>query len=208
MTNQELSHRDSKKRETRAKLVLHAHKLFKEFGVSEIGMRKLASQSNLGLGTYYNYFKTKDEIIFAISDKLFTDAFPKKRISSNLDQIDLKLTDLVVGILKSLNKNSEIIFQLVQIISNPIHYKDEESEGRKFTEKFIGLYSSMVLEVIPNHKDQSQSANEDFARLCWHQLMIFIYMWFMDKSRGHKKTKKFIENTHKTLCYGICNTSC
>jgi len=203
MSKQMLGLRDLKKIETRARLVQLAHELFNEYGVSEIGMRKLASESGIGLGTYYNYFKTKDEIIFAISDKIFTDAFKKKVSYEENKNVDANLTKLVLSILKSLNKNSEIILQLVQIISNPAHYQDEKSEGRMFTEKHISSYSTMVLNLLPSDVDKSQISLDDFCRLSWHQLMIFIYMWFMDSSKGHKKTKEFIENTHRTLCYGI-----
>ncbi|OUR96278.1 hypothetical protein A9Q84_07930 [Halobacteriovorax marinus] len=203
MTKQVLSHRDLKKAETRSHLVLMAHELFMKHGVSEIGMRKLAQVSGLGLGTYYNYFKTKDEIVFAISGELFSKAFKKKLKPKEGSSVDENLTAIVLGILKSLNKDSEIILQLVQIISNPNHYLDKSSEGRKFTEKFVESYSSMILDILPRESVRSDSSQVDFGRLCWHQLMIFIYMWFMDSSKGHKSTKVFIENTHKVLCYGI-----
>jgi AcrR family transcriptional regulator len=195
-----LSHRDNKKLETRSKIIKKAHELFNKYGVADIGMRKLASESGLGLGTYYNYFRTKDEIVFAISDNIFLDSFEKAAISKDT-KIDKRLNKLVVSILENMNSDSEIIFYLVQIISNPDHYVEENSEGRKFTEVHLKNYFNIIEKIVPSKLNNTDV--ESFSRLCWHQLMIFVYMWFMDKSDGKPNTRRFIETTHSSLCYGI-----
>lgn len=195
--------REAKKAQTKKSLIDKAQLLFNENGVEGIGIRDLAKESGVGLGTYYNYFKTKDEIIFSIADKIFSHLFTSclKDIEfSSKDSTVEKLNNLVIYLLENLSRNREVVVQLVQIISITKHYIDSESEGRKFTERHIINYSSLVSSILGDVTLRIERA--DFGRLCWHQFMIFIYMWFMDQTKNHVATKEFINSTHITLIYG------
>lgn len=191
--------RQIKKEETRKHLIVKARELFSEHGVKEIGMRQLAKESGLGLGTYYNYFKNKDEIIFAISDSIFSDMFKLEAAIMKSDK-ENSLSNLIIKYLEELSKNKEVITQLVQVISHMDQYTDSESEGRKFTEKHITNYTQVVSKYF-TVKELSVDL-QSFSRLCWHQLMIFIYMWFMDQSEGYSQTKSFIQTTNRVLVNG------
>jgi AcrR family transcriptional regulator len=195
-----MKNRELKKIQTRKTLVSKAHSLFNEFGVSNIGMRKLAEESGLGLGTYYNYFKNKDEIIFSISHSIFLNSFEGVGRCKGKD-VSEKLSELVIKVLDSMSEDVEIILYLVQIISNPEHYADDESEGRIFNEAHISNYSKLVKDIIGGNIINIDE--DDFARLAWHHLMIFLYMWFMDSSKNKLHTKKFIKTTNKALCFGV-----
>jgi len=191
--------RQTKKIETRANLIIKANELFSQFGVKEIGMRQLAKESGLGLGTYYNYFKNKDEIIFAISDSIFEELFlieiPKRGKSH-----DETLSLLIQDYLEKLNSNKEVITQLIQVISHMDHYAHEESEGRKFVEKHLQNYSKVISNIFS--EEELSIDQNSFYRLCWHQLMIFIYIWFMDTDPEHSYSKNFIKDANKVLVKG------
>lgn len=195
-----MKYREQKKLETRNRLLAKAHSLFNEYGVADIGMRRLAQESDLGLGTYYNYFKNKDEIVFAISNKIFLNSFEKVGNCTGED-ISEKLSSLVIKVLKNMNEDVEIILHLVQIISNPDHYTDENSEGRIFSETHITNYSKLVNNLVGDEIVKIDGST--FSRLAWHHLMIFLYMWFMDKSKNKAKTKSFIKCSNTALCFGV-----
>jgi AcrR family transcriptional regulator len=59
------SRRERKKEETRARLLSTAMKLMREQGFDGITVEALAEAADVGKGTVYNYFKTKEDIVVA-----------------------------------------------------------------------------------------------------------------------------------------------
>lgn len=191
--------REQKKEATKRTLLNKAYNLFKKYGVESVSIRKLASESGLGSGTYYNYFKTKDEILFLICDSIFAKSFAEVKIDKSAS-VENNLNSLVLSILQKMSSESDIIFYFVQIISNPDHFT-ENSPGRDFIEKHISTYSKLLFEIIPNKNKITNI--ELFSRLCWHQLITYVYLYFMDTSHEKIFTKKFLENSNKIMCHGI-----
>jgi AcrR family transcriptional regulator len=60
-----------KKKEERLERILNAaFKLFKEQGYSKTSMKDIASAADLGVGTLYNYFPSKSDIIIKLNDSM------------------------------------------------------------------------------------------------------------------------------------------
>lgn len=49
-----------------------AANLFSEFGFHEVNMEMVAKQAGIAKGTIYNYFKSKDDLYFAINETRLT----------------------------------------------------------------------------------------------------------------------------------------
>lgn len=58
--------RKEKAEEKRKKLIEAALDLFQSEGYFQTDIRKIAAKANIGLGTFYNYFKTKKELYLTI----------------------------------------------------------------------------------------------------------------------------------------------
>jgi len=195
--------RELKKQETRANLIDKALELFNENGVGDIGMRQLAKESGLGIGTYYNYFKTKDEIIFAIFNKIFSSIFLTNKKVKSEATIEETLDKQIAANLKALDKYKKILFQFVQTIASPEHYRAEDSEGRVNTEQYINIYWDFVQRVFVSHERPVDENDEKLKRMFWHQFMIFLYMWITDPSKNCVQTKSYIEFSNSTLIHGL-----
>ena len=59
------SRRERKKQETRARLLRTAIQLMKEQGFDALTVEAIAEAADVGKGTIYNYFKTKEDIVLA-----------------------------------------------------------------------------------------------------------------------------------------------
>ncbi len=59
------SRRERKKLETRDRIISAAIKIFSQRGIEEATVDEIASAADVGKGTIYNYFQTKEEIVVA-----------------------------------------------------------------------------------------------------------------------------------------------
>ncbi len=69
--------KEREKAEMREKIILAARKMFSEMGYEAVSIRNIASAISYSPATIYNYFKSIDEIFYAIHDEAFT-VFHKK----------------------------------------------------------------------------------------------------------------------------------
>src|SRR2546430_4701983 len=59
------SRRERKKEETKDRIVSAAIQIFSQRGIEEATVDEIASAADVGKGTIYNYFETKEEIVVA-----------------------------------------------------------------------------------------------------------------------------------------------
>lgn len=57
-----VSYLDEKKKDTKLKISQSAIKMFEKKGVDKTTIRDIMSNTDLGLGTFYSYFKDKDDL--------------------------------------------------------------------------------------------------------------------------------------------------
>ena len=60
-----------KQQRTREALVDAAYHLMAEYGPDTVTMLQIANHADLGAGTVYNYFASKDELAIAVMDKVY-----------------------------------------------------------------------------------------------------------------------------------------
>ena len=65
VTTSSNSRRDRKKSNVRAKIIVTAIKLFSKHGISAVTVEQIAEAADIGKGTIYNYFDTKEAIVVA-----------------------------------------------------------------------------------------------------------------------------------------------
>lgn len=63
--------REEKKREIQQRIINGASELFSEQNFDETTMEQIAERSGVGLGTAYNYYKSKEELFLQIMTKQF-----------------------------------------------------------------------------------------------------------------------------------------
>ncbi|NVB41422.1 TetR/AcrR family transcriptional regulator [Pseudenhygromyxa sp. WMMC2535] len=66
-----MSRRERKKRETRARLLAAAGQLFAERGVDAVPIKEITDTADVGFGSFYNYFESKEALYDALVDELY-----------------------------------------------------------------------------------------------------------------------------------------
>ena len=66
-----IGRREQKKMKSREAILSAAAKLFEEKGYSDTSIVDITAMADLGTGTFYNYFKSKDEVLLSLLELLF-----------------------------------------------------------------------------------------------------------------------------------------
>jgi AcrR family transcriptional regulator len=88
--------RQRKKDAVRARIVATAIELFSARGIDDVKVEEIAETADIGKGTTYNYFKTKEDIIVAfIVDAERQVQAKLRRFTSSKRRLDAILTDFI-----------------------------------------------------------------------------------------------------------------
>lgn len=118
--------REDKKLRTRNMILEKSSSLFIEKGVDNVGMRELALNCELGIGTYYNYFQSKDEVVISLIENLIENFLKHSGVEN------LKTQHLITYLKES--KNLFVAFLPIAMrVENEIHLKNI----RKLLLKFL-----------------------------------------------------------------------
>jgi len=116
------------KSDKQRKILEASIKLFAEKGYANTSTAEIAKCANVSVGTLFNYYKTKEKLLFAIVLPAITSIFPKIVLESDQKlvlQLSTSFEEFVKGIIKSklvfLDKNRE----LIQVIIKEVLYKGE-----------------------------------------------------------------------------------
>lgn len=85
--NNEPSRLDLKREKTRSALITAAKELVFERQYQKVSIQDITDKAQLGLGTFYNYFETKNDVYEAVLDEL------KAKFNRDLDRIRESLVD-------------------------------------------------------------------------------------------------------------------
>jgi AcrR family transcriptional regulator len=94
---QDVSLREHKKRQTRARIIESAIRLIGERGFDGLTVEEIAAAAEVGKGTIYNYFLTKEEIVVAFMADVERRAQERlRRFSSASRPVEPILTDFIL----------------------------------------------------------------------------------------------------------------
>lgn len=98
----EISRRDRKKRQVLTTLVDVTMKLFMKKGFSETTIAEIASAADIGTGTFYNYFHSKEDVLRYV-------------LTKNLDETKDSLEELIRSSMSPPEKISQILLTIGKI---------------------------------------------------------------------------------------------
>lgn len=120
-----------------------------EKGYKELNIRDIAKECGIGVGTFYNYFKDKEELI----TKIFMNDWNK--ILNTIDAViysDMNLKDKLFiiyrGVDKFLGDYMVVFYQLTMI-----------KDGHKQSKQHMELLFTKVEEILKFHKDKGEVKN-------------------------------------------------
>ena len=80
----EMSRRERKKKETREKIFANAMQLFRLQGFTDTSVDQITQRADVGKGTFYNYFSTKEAVVLEFSRRSWQELINKGRQQSSM----------------------------------------------------------------------------------------------------------------------------
>jgi len=118
-----------------------AEEVFTQKGFSDARMDDIAEETGLSKGTLYLYYKSKDDLIIAILDRIFQREF---RVFENLDLTSMSATEAIWTFTETTSKDVKMMMRLL-----PITYEFMGLAFRnKFVQKAFKTYLNHYLDIL------------------------------------------------------------
>lgn len=130
------------------KIILDAAlKQFTEKGYEKTNILNIVGDmKGLTRGAFYHHFKTKEEVFFALTDKLFNDIEPFKKVKYRTDLNGLDKIRLVLQIVNESEESTALQLQMIPLLENsPAAFKLFMDEQRSF---LAPKYAELIEEGI------------------------------------------------------------
>ena len=137
-----MGRREEKKLQARQAILDAAAREFKSRGFMNTSVSDIMRESNLGVGTFYNYFHSKEEVLMELLTNLFAPV--EKKLSDNVnDFTPLELLKICcMDTAKMIDKNR---FILPLFTSAGVHSDKPEHMPDNLSPKFKKIFQKIIL---------------------------------------------------------------
>ena len=194
---EELSRRERKKRETRARIMKMAKQIFEQKGYDNTSIDDISEAVDISKPTLFNYFASKESILLGISDeeleqiKDFLSVNIAKE-SSSIRKIILLMERMYYDSIKYTHLNSKILFST---------FPENGQEESKMSRDYKEIFSQLVEEAISRQELSNNFSVEEIV----HAIMVCAYGLIIDcYSTGKKdEVRQKFDSAVKILLKGI-----
>lgn len=131
--------------ERKAQIINAAEDVFTQKGFNEARMDDIADETGLSKGTLYLYFKSKDDLIIAILDRMFQ---REMKQMEGLDQADLSAADAIWKMTEAVTNNILGFVRLVPIVYQFLALAFRNKYVQKALKKYINQYIDTITPII------------------------------------------------------------
>ena len=133
--------RAQKKIENRQSILDAAKFLFKERGFANTSVTDIMNKSNLGVGTFYNYFNSKEEVLMSIVRQLFMQVEDKVTAQKNSSSLEL-LEFCTMETARLINENRFIL----PLLASAVKLSDKpEQLPKNLSPDFKKIFEEIIL---------------------------------------------------------------
>lgn len=142
--------------ELKQTLLQCAGKIECEEGVDAINMRRLASEANVAVGTVYNYFESKQEVLLALTEAYWEDALKQMRQSVTAERFSEQIAQIVSFLREKMNDCAQILMQSLR--------SDPESGKIRMAEMQNVLLCALIERLDKDSSIREDVWNEQFTK--------------------------------------------
>lgn len=168
--------------ERKSQILNAAEDVFTQKGFEEARMDDIAEETGLSKGTLYLYFKSKDDLIIAILDRMFQREF---RQLENLDQETTSATKAIWKITDLLTKEILGLLRLVPIVYQFLALAFRNKYVQKALKKYINRYLDILVPIIQRGIDSGEFRQVDAREVAIAMGAMMegtLLLWVYDKS--------------------------
>ena len=97
--------------ELRKTLLSCAKRIGCEEGVDAISIRKLAAEANIAVGTVYNYFESKQEVLLALTEEYWRESLQQMHEQVSAERFSEQLVEIIAFLRSKMNDCAEILMR-------------------------------------------------------------------------------------------------
>lgn len=195
---------EKKKEDRRFRIQSASIELFSTIGFEATTIAKIAEKANLGVGTFYNYYKSKDEVLLSIiSDKTgqFTENF-NRAIENRTNDILYSVNLLIDVYYNSFSIYNKLIWR--KFISNI--FQKQHSTIKAIME-IDSLFINKLEELFHCLKDNNiinRAIYELTAAKTIYNIMVFqLLMYTLDADMTIENSRKALDDQLKIVISGL-----
>ena len=168
--------------ERKSQIITAAEDVFTQKGFDEARMDDIAEETGLSKGTLYNYFKSKDDLIIAILDRIFQREF---KAFEQMDLSTMTATEAINLFVDAVSKDIKIMLRLMPIAYEFLALAFRNKTVQKSLKVYVNHYMNILVPII-----QSGINSGEFKEVDAHEVAIAmgailegtILIWVYDKS--------------------------
>ena len=145
MGEEKLSRRELKKIQSRKAILDSASSLFQSRGLDDVAIADIMNGADLGIGTFYNYFSSKDDVLMELLGRIMQELGEKVRILSEEQRpVSEILRELLLSAAMLLAKNRYVLPLFLRAAQQATLLK--RSEATVAAPPFTVLFTRLVEE--------------------------------------------------------------
>jgi AcrR family transcriptional regulator len=168
--------------ERTSQIITAAEDVFTKKGFAEARMDDIAEETGLSKGTLYNYFKSKDDLIIAILDRIFQREF---RAFDEMDSSTMSSTEIINIFVDTVAKDIKLMLRLMPIAYEFLALAFRNKTVQKALKIYVNRYMDILVPIIENG-----IASGEFKKVDAHEVAIAmgailegtILIWVYDRS--------------------------
>ena len=169
--------------ERKHQIMSAAEQVFTDKGFDEARMEDIAEETGLSKGTLYLYFKSKDELIIAILDRLFQREF---NVLETLDLSETCATDAMWKMVDQAAGDIKIMFRFIPITFEFMGMAFRNKLVQQAFKRYFNRYMEVLVPVIQHGIDTGEFRKVDAYEAAIAASAVMegtILLWVYDKTK-------------------------
>jgi len=185
----------SAKEKTKAKILKEAVNLIIEKGFKNASMREMAKNAGVSNPTIYNYFPTKEKILFAYVEQKHKETAQILQEIEDFHTYTLReqLQTLIETELELYLEDREFVMQISDMVFQSGGLKLDTLYGNN--EVFTEMVADMLSIAIEAEEIPKPPFEEHLPRLFWDYYIMVVAYWIKDDSEMFENTTQFIDHS-------------
>lgn len=199
-----MSLRERKRKHTLESIVLSARHLFFNGGYRKTTMGDIAEASDVAVGTLYNYFKSKGEIMLVITNEdasdLLTPLDSSEMKTLSVEDLIWKFTDKLIGFISAYPR--ELMKELIGVFWET--GQEHLSNGLASIDLRIMNQITQMLRVLKETRRINEETDPEIVALALYGMATTAVMWYsVDPQVTLDRTRETIAAMFGHFCRGI-----
>jgi len=187
--------------ERTSQIINAAEDVFTKKGFDEARMDDIAEETGLSKGTLYNYFKSKDDLIIAILDRIFQREF---KVFESIDLANMSATDAIWSFAETTSKDVKMMMRLLPITYEFMGLAFRNKLVQKAFKTYFNRFMDILVPIIQHGIDSGEFRQADAKEVALAMGAIMegtLLLWVYDKTLVDPETH--IRSGMKLLLEGV-----